>query len=54
VYDQDVNVSIRKRRPLVLENPGSRAAQCVAEIASKLAKGQQMPFAPLKGRTENR
>jgi flagellar biosynthesis protein FlhG len=49
VYDQDVNVSIRKRRPLVLENPGSRAAQCVAEIASKLAKGRQMPLAPLKG-----
>jgi flagellar biosynthesis protein FlhG len=46
VYDQDVSFSIRKRRPLVLENPGSRAAQCVAEIASKLASGEPMPSAP--------
>jgi len=37
VYDQDVSNSIRRRRPLVLENPRSRAAQCVMEIASKLA-----------------
>jgi flagellar biosynthesis protein FlhG len=37
VYDQDVSHSIRRRRPLVLENPRSRAAQCVMEIASKLA-----------------
>jgi len=37
VYDQDVSNSIRKRRPLVLVNPLSRAAQCMAEIASKLA-----------------
>jgi flagellar biosynthesis protein FlhG len=50
VYDQDVSFSIRKRRPLILENPGSRAAQCVAEIASKLAGGHQMPFTPLAGR----
>ncbi len=42
VYDQDVNQSIRHRRPLVLENPRSRAAQCVMEIASKLAKGHKM------------
>jgi len=37
VYDQEVSHSIRRRRPLVLENSGSRAAQCVMEIASKLA-----------------
>ncbi len=37
VYDQDVSHSIRRRRPLVLENSRSRAAQCVMEIASKLA-----------------
>jgi flagellar biosynthesis protein FlhG len=37
VYDQDVGNSIRRRRPLVIENPRSRAAQCVLEIASKLA-----------------
>jgi flagellar biosynthesis protein FlhG len=37
VYDQDVSNSIRRRRPLVLENPKSRAAQCIMEIASKLA-----------------
>jgi len=43
-YDQDVSLSIRRRRPLVLENPRSRAAQCVSEIASKLANGQQMSF----------
>jgi len=41
VYDQDVNHSIRRRKPLVLENPRSRAAQCVMEIASKLAKSQK-------------
>jgi flagellar biosynthesis protein FlhG len=49
VYDQDVSLSIRKRRPLVLENPGSRAAQCVAEIAAKLAKGQHMPIRSAAG-----
>ena len=38
VYDQDVSNSIRHRRPLVLENSRSRAAQCVIEIASKLAE----------------
>jgi flagellar biosynthesis protein FlhG len=37
VYDQEVSNSIRRRRPLVLENSRSRAAQCVMEIASKLA-----------------
>ena len=37
VYDQDVSHSIRRRKPLVLENSRSRAAQCVMEIASKLA-----------------
>jgi flagellar biosynthesis protein FlhG len=37
VYDQEVSQSIRKRRPLVLENIQSRAAQCVREIAAKLA-----------------
>ncbi len=38
VYDQDVSNSVRRRRPLVLENSKSRAAQCVMEIASKLAE----------------
>jgi flagellar biosynthesis protein FlhG len=42
VYDQDVNHSIRRRKPLVLENPRSRAAQCVMEIASKLANSHKM------------
>jgi flagellar biosynthesis protein FlhG len=37
VYDQEVSNSIRRRRPLVLENSRSRAAQCLMEIASKLA-----------------
>ena len=41
VYDQDVGNSIRKRRPLVLENYRSKAAQCVTEIASKLANSHQ-------------
>lgn len=40
VYDQDVSNSIRRRRPLVLENSRSRAAQCVMEIASKLVNSQ--------------
>jgi len=44
VYDQDVGYSVRRRRPLVLENPNSRAAQCVSEIASKLASRRQMSF----------
>ncbi|MGB9627177.1 MAG: hypothetical protein ACPL6D_00830 [Thermodesulfobacteriota bacterium] len=37
MFDQEVGHSIRRRRPLVLENARSRAAQCVFEIASKLA-----------------
>ena len=37
VYDQEVSQSIRRRRPLVLESVQSRAAQCVREIAAKLA-----------------
>ncbi|MGD0916352.1 MAG: P-loop NTPase [Thermodesulfobacteriota bacterium] len=42
VYDQEVSHSIRRRRPLVLENARSRAAQCVTEIASKLANSHAM------------
>ncbi len=42
VYDQEVGQSIRRRRPLVLEKTQSRAAQCVREIASKLANRHQM------------
>ncbi len=42
VYDQDVCHSVRKRRPLVLENERSRAAQCVSEIASKLVNNYQL------------
>jgi len=42
VYDQEVGNSVRKRRPLVLENAQSRAAQCVREIAAKLASRHQM------------
>ena len=44
VYDQEVGNSIRKRKPLVLENPRSKAAQCVVEISSKLANKHQMSF----------
>ena len=43
-YDQDVSYSIRKRRPLLLENPQSKAAQCVSEIASKLAGSHPKSF----------
>ena len=49
VYDQDVGYSIRRRKPLVLENTHSRAAQCVTEIASKLASRHQMSFQFKKG-----
>ena len=42
VYDQEVSHSIRRRKPLVLENPRSRAAQCVMEIASKLANSRKL------------
>jgi flagellar biosynthesis protein FlhG len=42
VYDQDVGHSIRMRKPLVLENAKSKAAQCVREIAAKLADGHQI------------
>jgi flagellar biosynthesis protein FlhG len=48
VYDQEVSDSIRRRRPLVLENSGSRAAQCVMEIASKLA-GSHSTTIPYEG-----
>ena len=44
VYDQEVSNSIRRRRPLVLENAQSRVAQCVREIASKLADRHQVYF----------
>jgi flagellar biosynthesis protein FlhG len=44
VYDQEVSHSIRKRKPLVLENIQSKASQCVKEIASKLANHQQASF----------
>jgi flagellar biosynthesis protein FlhG len=37
VYDHEVSHSIRRKRPLVLENSKSRAAQCVMEIASRLS-----------------
>jgi flagellar biosynthesis protein FlhG len=42
VHDQEVGHSVRQKRPLVLENSGSRAAQCVMEIASKLANSHSM------------
>ncbi len=42
VYDQDVGISIRKRRPLVLENSRSKATQCLSEIASRLVNSQRM------------
>jgi len=46
VYDQDVGNSIRKRRPLVLENYRSKAAQCVSEIASRLANSHRPLSSP--------
>jgi flagellar biosynthesis protein FlhG len=42
VYDHEVSHSIRRRKPLVLENSRSRAAQCVMEISSKLANSHSM------------
>jgi len=44
VYDQEVGSSIRKRRPLILEHDRSKAAQCITEIASKLANSHQRSF----------
>ncbi len=46
VYDQDVGHSIRRRRPLILEDVHfqSKASQCIKEIASKLAQRHQMSF----------
>ena len=38
LYDPEVSYSIRRRRPLVLENAQSKAAKCIKEIASKLAQ----------------
>jgi flagellar biosynthesis protein FlhG len=43
-YDQDVGYSVRRRRPLVLENAHSKAARCLTEIASKLASRHQTSF----------
>jgi flagellar biosynthesis protein FlhG len=40
-HDQDVSHSIRRRRPLVLENPQSRAARCISEIAVKLSGSRE-------------
>jgi len=37
LFDQEVSHSVRRRKPLVLGNARSRAAQCLFEIASKLA-----------------
>jgi flagellar biosynthesis protein FlhG len=42
VYDQEVGNSVRKRRPLVIENCRSKAAQCITEIASRLANSHRM------------
>ncbi len=42
VFDHEVGNSIRKRRPLVIENDRSKAAQCVKEIALRLADRQSM------------
>jgi flagellar biosynthesis protein FlhG len=50
VYDQDVGYSIRRRKPLLIENVHSKAAQCVTEIASKLASRHQMSFQFESGR----
>ena len=44
VYDQEVNLSIRQRTPLVLGNPQSKAAQCISEIASRLSGSQKTVF----------
>jgi len=52
VYDQEVAHSIRRRRPLMLENPRSRAAQCVSEISAKLADGQQLSLRLSKTSTD--
>jgi flagellar biosynthesis protein FlhG len=45
VYDQNVTHSIRRQKPLILENPHSRAAQCISEISSKLVHGRQKTVA---------
>ncbi len=37
VFDQEVSNSIRKRKPLMVENDKSKAAQCLKEIAFRLA-----------------
>lgn len=41
VFDSEVGHSIRKRRPLVLENEYCMASQCIFEIASKLLQSQK-------------
>jgi flagellar biosynthesis protein FlhG len=43
-YDPAVSYSIRRRRPLILEDSESKAAQCLSEIATKLAGRQQTSF----------
>jgi len=44
VYDQDVGNSIRKRRPLLLENPQSKAAQCVSKSRQNWPAALRKPF----------
>jgi flagellar biosynthesis protein FlhG len=40
-HDQDVGQSIRKRSPLVLDNPQSKAARCISEIAARLSGSRE-------------
>ena len=42
LYDQEVSQSVRKKRPLVLENTQSKTTKCIKDIASKLAQRHQM------------
>jgi flagellar biosynthesis protein FlhG len=50
--DDAVWVAVRKKQPLVVEHPESKAAKCIERIARKLASAdqdRQVPMAPPRG-----
>ncbi len=47
--DRKVPQAVRRRRPFVLEYPGSPASRCLKALAAKLRPGGSLPFEPNGG-----
>lgn len=43
-YDNEVWLSVQRKKPIVLERPYARASRCIAEITNKLLREQQLGF----------